>query len=57
MMTRAREPAVMTPEERLAEIASILAIGFRRFRQKRLDDTTASMALCVSPVNAPATET
>ena len=29
---RARDPAALTPAERLAEVASILATGYRRLR-------------------------
>ena len=29
----------MTPDERLAELGEILAAGYRRFRQKALDES------------------
>lgn len=51
-----RDPAAMTPDDRLGEIASILALGYRRLLQKRLDDQPGLLALCAQPVNATATE-
>jgi hypothetical protein len=42
------DPEEMTPEQRLAEVAGILAAGFRRhpFTEKPLDCSAAPMPLC-----------
>jgi hypothetical protein len=48
------DPEEMTPEQRLAEVAGILAAGWLRrpptlpFTEKRLDCSAAPMPLCVN---------
>jgi hypothetical protein len=48
------DPAEMTPEQRLAEVAGILAAGWLRrpltlpFTEKPLDSPAAPMPLCVN---------
>ena len=44
------DPDEMTPEQRLAEVAAILATGWLRrpFTEKPLDCSTAPMPLCVN---------
>ncbi len=53
---RRRDPAAMTPGERLAELAEILAAGFRRFRQRALDDVAESEAPCDQAVDGDRAE-
>jgi hypothetical protein len=53
-MISARDPAGMTPKERLEQIVIILATGYRRLqlrRQKALDETAQDEAPCDRPVN------
>ncbi len=44
-MIRARDPAEMTPAERLAEIATILATGYGRLRITRQKETDSAQTL------------
>jgi hypothetical protein len=61
------DPAVLTPSERLAEIAELLAVGVqrllarqckpnkgRKISQERLDVNGAIEASCGSPMESPA---
>jgi hypothetical protein len=56
------DPEEMSPEQRLAEVAAILAAGWLRrpltlpFTEKRLDCSAAPMPLCVNglPCREPA---
>ncbi len=41
------DPEEMTVEQRLAEVAAILAAGYRVFTEKRLDCSDALLPLCV----------
>ena len=53
-MTGHRDPAAMTPEERLAEIARTFATGYRRrvlSREKELAGGPAVEAPCERPLN------
>ncbi len=50
-------PETMTPEDRMAEVASILALGFRRHLQNQLEEGSEELALCVTPAKPPAMET
>ncbi len=55
MTIQARDPAAMTAEERLREVAFLLAAGFARLafsRRKALEDRSPPVALMV-PVNGP----
>ena len=55
-----RDPAAMTDAERCAEIASVLARGYRRFRahrEKGLDVRPQAEALCGGPVDGDGAET
>ncbi len=51
------EPDTMTPEDRMAEVASILALGFRRHFQNQLEEGSDRMAPCGTPDKPPTTET
>ena len=46
-----RDPTSMTATERLAEVATILATAYRRFRDGGLASIGDDEALCVEPVN------
>lgn len=49
MILSARDPSIMTAEERLAELAEALAVGYLRVlikRQKELEDQPKHEALC-----------
>ncbi len=53
------DPAVMTAEERLWEVAFLLAAGYLRLalsRRNALDHVHPPEALCVHAVNAPGCE-
>ncbi len=53
-MIRKKDPAAMSPKERLAELGALLATGVRRhrLRQKELADGGDSERPCLS-VNTP----
>jgi hypothetical protein len=55
MINHGRDPAMMTPDDRLAEIAAILAEGYLRIISKTesncLDDLAESTAHCDHTVN------
>ena len=57
---RRRDPASLTPAERLAELGTILAVGYRRLRlsrQRTLDGSAEVEALCDSAVDGNGAET
>ena len=62
MICRPRNPASLSPEERLAEIAAILATGYRRLSlsresdHKELAETPESEAPCDSGVDGNQSE-
>ena len=41
-----KDPHLLTEDERLAEIALLLALGFLRLRKNSLDSIAASMPVC-----------
>ena len=54
-MIRGRDPDAMRPDERLAEIAGILAVAFLRLRENGLAFRGEDEALCDQVVDAGAT--
>lgn len=59
-MSLGRDPATMTAGERLAELAGILAVAFRRLQlrpKERLDDWPQDEALCDPPVDGDDADT
>jgi len=57
-MTLTRDPADLTPEERLAEVAFLLAAAYLRVlvsRQKELEDSTDREPSCHQVANSPGT--
>lgn len=54
-MKRLRDPDAMSPEERLAELGSLLATAVRRLRlrQKELADQADRERPCDRPVDGP----
>lgn len=54
-MNRPKDPALMTPRERVAEIGSLLARGYRRSLLNQLADCPPNEPSCDS-VNTPKTK-